>query len=82
MREDAKSDAKGPKEEALGLNLPSSSEQTKKFVSLKKLSMSCDPMEENPCEQESASKIAGFRFVDIELMSTAFSATRCADCGD
>ena len=29
-----------------------------------------------------SSTITGFRFVDMELLSTAFSAMRCADCGE
>ncbi|XP_068672674.1 uncharacterized protein [Montipora foliosa] len=69
-----------PKEEACGLGSPDSSEAIKKSVSSKKLLTKGDLIEEKPFTQEPT--ITGFRFVDMEILSSAFSAMRCADCGD
>lgn len=45
-----------------------------------------DATELKPCKVEEPHKeevtITGFRFVNMELLSTAFSAMRCAYCGE
>lgn len=61
-------------------------QHSKKSVSSKKLLAKSNAMEskaskvEEPYEEQAT--ITGFRFVDMELVSTAFSAIRCADCGE
>ena len=76
------SQSEEPKEEAHGSN--TLGKHTKKSVSSKKLlpnpefpeSKPCKDTE--PCQQEAT--ITGFRFVDMELLSTAFSSMRCPEC--
>ena len=71
-----------PKEEAHGSN--TLGEHTKKSVSSKKLLSNPEFPEsklfkdEEPSQEEAT--ITGFRFVDMELLSTAFSSMRCAEC--
>ena len=55
-------------------------------MSLEKLLLKSDAMESKPCNvekpYEEEATIMGFRFDDMKLLSTAFSAMRCADCGE
>ena len=75
---------KEAKEEAHGSN--TLGQHTKKSVSSEKLLLKSDAMEpkpgkvEEPYEEEAT--LTGFRFVDMELLGMAFSAMRCADCGE
>ena len=71
-----------PKEEAHGSN--TLGKHTKKSVSSKKLLPNPEFPEsklfkdEEPCQEEAT--ITGFRFVDMELLSTVFSSMRCTNC--
>ena len=83
-RKNAMSGTEEANEEARGSN--NLDQHSKKSVSSKKLLLKSDAKElkprkaEEPYEEEAT--ITGFRFVDMELLSTAFSAMRCADCGE
>ena len=70
--ENAKSDKKEVNEEAHGSK------------SSKKLLPKSDAEEAMKAEEryEEEAAVTGFRFVDMELLNTAFSALRCADCGE
>ena len=83
-RKNAMSGTEEANEEARGSN--NLDQHSKKSVSSKKLLLKSDAKElkprkaEEPYEEEAT--ITGFRFVDMELLGTAFSAMRCADCGE
>ena len=83
-RENAKSGTEEANKEACGLN--TLGQHSKKSASSKKLLPKSDAMELKPCKAEEPyeeeATIMGFRFVDMELLSTAFSAMRYADCGE
>ena len=83
-RENSKSAMKEANEEARGSN--TLGQHSKKSASSKKLLAKFDAMESKPCKveepYEEEATITGFRFVDMELLGTAFSAMRCADCGE
>ena len=72
-----------PKEDARGSNTLELGQHTKKSVSSKKLLPKPEFPESKPfkdtepCQEEAT--ITGFRFVDMELLSTAFSSMRCAE---
>lgn len=83
-RENAKRGTEEANEEARGSN--TLGQHSKKSASSKKLLAKSDVMElkprtaEEPYEEEAT--ITGFRSVDMELLSTAFSAMRCVECGE
>ena len=83
-RESAKSGTKEAIEEARGSN--TLGQHRKKSASSKKILPKSEATESKPSKDEELHeeevRIVGFRFVDMKLLSTAFSAMRCADCGE
>lgn len=82
MKPSKDSQSEEPKEEAHGSN--TLGKHTKKSVSSKNLLPNPDFPESKPfkgtepCQEEAT--ITGFRFVDMGLLSTAFSSMGCAEC--